>query len=67
MKVNRKKLYKLYMQWVDKVSEDIDWKTSFSPEEIVNAISSIIEKNPKLIENESEIKQWCRIQGKLVS
>jgi len=56
MKVNRKKLYKLYMQWVDKVSEDIDWKTSFSPEEIVNAISSIIEKNPKLIENESEIK-----------
>lgn len=56
MKVNRKKLYKLYMQWVDRVSEDNDWKTSFSPEEIVNAISSIIEKNPKLIENESKIE-----------
>jgi len=56
MKINRKKLYKLYMQWVNQVSEDIDWKTSFSPEEIVNAIANIIERNPKLIKNESKIK-----------
>ena len=51
MKINREDLYKLYMEWVDKISEECDWKTNFGPEEIVNAISNIIEKNPNLIVN----------------
>jgi len=54
MKINRKKLFKLYMKWVNQVSEDIDWKTHFTPDEIVNAIVTILENNPKLIENEGE-------------
>jgi hypothetical protein len=49
MKINKDELYKLYMQWVDQVTEDCDWKTSFGPEEIVHAIANILETNPQLI------------------
>ena len=40
MKVNREELYKLYMEWVEQVTEECDWKTSFGPEEIVGAIAT---------------------------
>jgi hypothetical protein len=52
MQINRDELYKLYMQWVDQVTEDCDWKTSFGPEEIVHSIANILETNPQLINNE---------------
>jgi len=52
MQINKDELYKLYMEWVDRVSEDCDWKTSFGAEEIVHSISTIIEQNPQLINNE---------------
>jgi len=48
MKIDKKELFKLYMEWVDKVSEDLDWKTHFGPEEIVDTIVNIIENNPQL-------------------
>jgi hypothetical protein len=51
MKINKDELYKLYMEWVDRVSEDCDWKTSFEPEEIVHSIANILENNPQLINN----------------
>lgn len=47
--IDKKELYKLYMQWVNQVAEDCDWKTHFEPEEIVYAIASILENNPNLI------------------
>ena len=50
MKVDKEKLYELYMNWVDEVSDNCDWKTSFGPEEIVHAIGVIIENNPDLID-----------------
>jgi hypothetical protein len=50
MKVNKEKLYELYMNWVDEVTDNCDWKTSFGPEEIVHAIGVIIENNPDLID-----------------
>jgi hypothetical protein len=50
MKVDKERLYKLYMDWVDEVSDNCDWKTSFGPEEIVHAIGVIIENNPDLID-----------------
>ena len=56
MKIDREKLYDVYMDWVYQVSEDIDWKTHFTPKEIVNAIADILENNPKMIRNESKIK-----------
>jgi hypothetical protein len=56
MKVNKEKLYELYMGWVGEVTDNCDWKTSFGPEEIVHAIGSIIENNPDLI-NTNEDKE----------
>lgn len=53
MQIDKEQLYKLYMAWVDQVSEDCDWKTSFDPEEIVYSISDILEKNPQLIKNDT--------------
>ena len=52
MKVDKERLYKLYMEWVDEVVEECEWKTSFGPEEIVHAIGTIIENNPDLIKKE---------------
>jgi hypothetical protein len=49
MQINKEELYKLYMEWVNKVTEECDWKTSFGPEEIVYAISDILENNTNLI------------------
>ena len=54
MTIDKQELLRLYMEWVDKVSEDLDWKTHFGPEEIVYAIADIIENNPKLITDEKE-------------
>lgn len=53
MKVDQEKLYKLYMEEVDRITEICDWVTHFGPKEIVAMISNIIEKNPDLIENEN--------------
>jgi len=55
MKINREELYKLYMEWVEQVTEECDWKTSFGPEEIVGAIATILENNPHLYEQRSEL------------
>jgi hypothetical protein len=54
MKINRDELYKLYMEWVNKVSEDFDWKTTFGPEEIVHSIANILETNSQLIQDDRE-------------
>jgi hypothetical protein len=51
MQINKDELYKLYMEWVDRVAEDCDWKTSFGSEEIVHSIANILETNPQLINN----------------
>ena len=56
MEINRKELFELYMKWVDQVSENIDWKTHFTPDEIVNAIATILENNPTLYKNENTSK-----------
>ena len=48
IKIDRECVYDMYMTWVDKVSEECDWKSSFGPEEIVNQICGIIEANPQV-------------------
>lgn len=37
------------MQWVDKVTEDNDWKTQFTPREIVYKICEIVEDENRKI------------------
>lgn len=49
LEIDKEKLYELYMNWVDDVAEECDWKTHFEPEEIVYAIANILETNPQLI------------------
>ena len=53
MEINKQELFKFYMAWVDQVSEDCDWKTHFTPDEIVYKIADILEKNPQLIKNDT--------------
>ena len=52
MKINKKELYKLYMQEVEAICEVCHWKTNFSAEECVNIVAYLIEDNPELIKNE---------------
>lgn len=47
--INRDVLYSKYMDWVNKICDECDWKSSFEPLEIVHAIATILEKNPDLI------------------
>ena len=49
MIINRKELFRLYMIKVNLICEELDWKTSFGPEEIVELIVDILEKNENLI------------------
>ena len=49
-KINKEELYKLYMEWVEQVTEECDWKTSFGVEEVIGAIATILENNPHLYE-----------------
>ena len=51
MKLYTEELYNLYMKWVDNVPDE---KSTFTPKEIVNAISNIIETNSSLIELPSD-------------
>lgn len=48
MKIDREKLYELYMQTVDNILEECDWKTHFEPKEIIGIISNILESNEEL-------------------
>ncbi len=47
--INRELLYKLYKERVYKISDDLDWKTSFTIEEIVSIMSDLIDNHPELI------------------
>jgi len=52
-KINRKKLYKLYMEEVDRICDKCEWVTNFTPKDIINMISNIIELNPNLISKDN--------------
>lgn len=36
MKINKEKLYQLYMQEVEAICEVCDWKTNFTAEEVLS-------------------------------
>lgn len=40
----RQLVYESYMKEVDEICEACDWKTSFSPEEVVNLVLDTLEK-----------------------
>jgi hypothetical protein len=51
IKIDRKNLHKIYMERVEQITEDLDWKTNFSSKEIVDIMATILEKYPDLIES----------------
>ena len=53
MEINKEELHTLYMEWVNKVADECDWKTTFHTKEIVHAIAHIIETHPELIKSEN--------------
>jgi hypothetical protein len=57
MKINKKELFKLYMEWVNDVAEECEWKTHFGPEEIVYSIANILETNPQLVYDGEETSE----------
>jgi hypothetical protein len=48
--INRKRLYELYMYQINEISEKCDWKSVFSPKEIVDIICNIVENHPELFD-----------------
>jgi len=63
IKINRVKLYDTYMEWVNQVADDIPEKTHFNVDEIINAISRILESNTDMIQefpNEMERHKWSQ-------
>lgn len=52
LKINQQHLLAIYMNVVDDISEECDWKTSFGPKEIISIISTILEANANLIESD---------------
>ena len=53
MKINKEKLYELYMQAVDEILDECDWKTHFTAQECVYLVLRVLEQNPELITNDS--------------
>jgi hypothetical protein len=47
--INREKLFELYMNEVNRISEEFEDKSHFTPEELIGIVSNVIELNPKLI------------------
>ena len=55
IKINRVKLYDTYMEWVNQVAEDIPEKTHFEIDEIINAISRILESDTDIIQQLKQV------------
>jgi hypothetical protein len=53
IKIDREKLYNLYMDEVDRICDDCDWVSTITPRDIIGIISRIIEFNPNLISKDN--------------
>lgn len=49
VKIERETVFKKYMDKVNKICDDLEDKTSFSPEECVELVCQVLEENPELI------------------
>jgi hypothetical protein len=67
MLIDKEELHRLYMEWVNQVADDCDWKTHFGTEEIVHAIAHIIETNPQLLGKEDKTfkqkSKWTEVDN----
>ena len=49
IKVNREKLYKLYIKEVSRICDLFEDKSHFTPKELIGIVSEVLEKNPEVI------------------
>ena len=52
MKINRRKLLKLYLKRINEIAELYEEKSVFSPEECVGLVAEVLEGNSDLIDFE---------------
>lgn len=43
--MDKENIYKKYMQWVEEVTEECEWKSTFTAKELVFKVCSLIEEN----------------------
>jgi len=49
IKINREKLFKLYMKEVNRIADIFEDKSQFTPEELIGIVAQVLEENPTLI------------------
>jgi hypothetical protein len=49
IKINREKLFKLYMKEVNRIADIFEDKSTFTPEELIVIVAQVLEDNPNLI------------------
>lgn len=52
IKINREKLYSLYMKEVNRISDLLEDKSHFTPEELIGIVAGVLEANTDIIETE---------------
>lgn len=65
MKINRKKLLKLYLKKVNEIAEACEDKSVFSPEECVGLVVEVLEGNPELLnfEETNSAAEYAKIKN----
>ena len=49
MKIDRKELFRLYMERVEQICEECDWISTVTPEMVIDIVAGVLEKNENLI------------------
>ena len=50
IKIDKESLYEIYMEKINQISDDLENKTHFSPKEIIQIITDILENNSSLFQ-----------------
>jgi len=49
IKINRKNLYSLYMEKVNRICDLFEDKSHFTPQELIGIVAEVLESNPEII------------------
>lgn len=59
MKIDRTKLYRLYMEKVSNIADTCEWKTFLTPDKVVNILADVIEDNSSTLIDRSDECPHC--------
>ena len=59
MKIDRTKLYRLYMEKVSNIANTCEWKTFLTPDEVVNILADVIEDDSSTLIDRSDECRHC--------